>query len=60
MDASYQELLGDKTHKVTQGQYTTIYDEKDIKLLQALVATADQKMEHRHNLVKGSGRTGTL
>lgn len=60
MDATNQELIGDKTHKVIQGQHTTIYDERDIKLLQALVATAGQKMEHCHNLVKASGTTGTL
>lgn len=33
MEATYQELIGDKTHKVIQEQYTTIYDKKDIKLL---------------------------
>lgn len=33
MDATNQELIGDKTHKVIQGQHTTIYDERDIKLL---------------------------
>lgn len=33
MDSTYQELMGDKTHKVIQEQYTIIYDQKDIKLL---------------------------